>query len=101
MIKISYKIFGVRGELTETVIIDSEHAYMQVLKAHATSSKAFFWVPEYEFKLPFVKDGVIETFAYNKRDLIIKLLNSPEIIARVHTELPVVLEGLLKEALDS
>jgi len=98
MIKITYKIFGQMGELTETVSLNTTRDMQLLLQSHVTSSKAYLWVPDAGFKIHIVADGLIPPYVYNNSESIMELCNNPDLVFRKSTEFPVELsEELLAE----
>ena len=80
-IQVKYTLIGIGRDYQATVDLHSARHYQQLLTAHVTSKNAWLFNTDMpELQIQIVKNGLIETFAYNKRDEIIEVLKNPSTV---------------------
>lgn len=102
MIKVKYRVFGRSKEYIATVHkLSSTEDLRQLVKEHTTSQSAFLYnvdLPEAQVEL--TKNGIINTFIYNKGEDVMDFLNHPLSFFDKDLSFPMSLTDRLQEVLD-
>jgi len=98
MVKVTYRPSS-GGEYTATVDFN-ETSMQKLIRQHVTDKQAYLWTPDFEgFKINFVKDGLVEMWAYHKANEIITLLENPWSLIKGY-DFPIQLSKELEEQIN-
>lgn len=101
MTKVTYRIYGRAGEITSSAILENTNDFRKLLREHTTSTSAYLWDTEIDFKVFIVTDGMINTFAYNNKQGIVDLMKKPESVLEYISDFPIELGKELQEVVDA
>ena len=101
MVKITYRVFGVRKEYTASVDLQTTDDLIKLTRQHVTSTKATLWNDELpDVTIDMVSNGTINTFVYNKGADIVNFINSPSVINKGKPSFPVKVTKEFREGLE-